>query len=178
MELSLIENIQRENLTPIEEAEGYRSLTDKVLPHARGSRPQGGEKNRSTVTNLLRLLQLPHEVQDFLRHGQLQMGHAARPARPRRRRRPARAGPPRSRGGKWPSAKVEKAVANQRVGPQKKRRLPKKIPQRPPHPRLRRAVAAPLRHRGQHPSHRGEQGGNPDRILQRWGSRAVTRPDD
>ncbi len=75
MELSLIENIQRENLTPIEEAEGYRALTDKCfLTQEEVARKVG--KNRSTVANLLRLLQLPHEIQDFLRRDQLQMGHA------------------------------------------------------------------------------------------------------
>ena len=75
MELSLIENIQRENLTPIEEAEGYRALTDKCfLTQEEVARKVG--KNRSTVANLLRLLQLPHEIQDFLRRNQLQMGHA------------------------------------------------------------------------------------------------------
>lgn len=75
MELSLIENIQRENLTPIEEAEGYRALTDKCfLTQEEVARKVG--KNRSTVANLLRLLQLPHEIQDFMRRDQLQMGHA------------------------------------------------------------------------------------------------------
>ena len=75
MELSLIENIQRENLTPIEEAEGYRALTDKCfLTQEEVARKVG--KNRSTVANLLRLLQLPHEIQDFMRRDMLQMGHA------------------------------------------------------------------------------------------------------
>ncbi len=75
MELSLIENIQRENLTPIEEAEGYRALTDKCfLTQEEVARKVG--KNRSTVANLLRLLQLPHEIQDFMRRDLLQMGHA------------------------------------------------------------------------------------------------------
>jgi ParB family chromosome partitioning protein len=75
MELALIENIQRENLTPIEEAEGYRALTDKCfLTQEEVARKVG--KNRSTVANLLRLLNLPLEIQDFLRRGQLGMGHA------------------------------------------------------------------------------------------------------
>ena len=75
MELSLIENIQRENLTPIEEAEGYRALTDKCfMTQDEVARKVG--KNRTTVANLLRLLNLPHEIQDFLRRNQLQMGHA------------------------------------------------------------------------------------------------------
>ena len=75
IELSLIENVQREDLTPIEEAEGYRLLMDKCfLTQEQTARKVG--KNRSTVANLLRLLQLPHEIQDFLRRNQLQMGHA------------------------------------------------------------------------------------------------------
>ncbi len=75
IELSLIENIQRENLTPIEEAEGYRALMDKCfLTQEEIARKVG--KNRSTVANLLRLLNLPYEIQDLLRRDKLQMGHA------------------------------------------------------------------------------------------------------
>ena len=75
MELSLIENIQRENLSSIEEAEGYRSLID----HCFLTQEQVAEKvgkSRSTITNLLRLLNLPRQIQENLRLGQLQMGHA------------------------------------------------------------------------------------------------------
>ena len=119
MELSLIENIQRENLTPIEEAEGYRSLTDKCfLTQEEVARKVG--KNRSTVTNLLRLLQLPHEVQEFLRPRQLQMGHARALLGFEEGRRPARAGPPSGRG-KMAVREVEKAVADQRTGRGKKK---------------------------------------------------------
>jgi ParB family chromosome partitioning protein len=75
MELSLIENIQRENLTPIEEAEGYRALMDRCFLTQEQVAQKVG-KNRSTVANLLRLLNLPLEIQDFLRQGRLQMGHA------------------------------------------------------------------------------------------------------
>ena len=75
MELSLIENIQRENLSPIEEAEGYRSLID----HCFLTQEQVAEKvgkSRSTITNLLRLLNLPSQIRENLRLGQIQMGHA------------------------------------------------------------------------------------------------------
>ena len=59
----------------IEEAEGYRALTDKCfLTQEEVARKVG--KHRSTVANLLRLLNLPLEIQDFLRRGQLGMGHA------------------------------------------------------------------------------------------------------
>jgi ParB family chromosome partitioning protein len=75
MELSLIENIQREDLNPIEEAEGYRSLIDTCfLTQDEVARKVG--KDRSTVANMVRLLRLPEPVQDCLRRGQLQMGHA------------------------------------------------------------------------------------------------------
>ena len=75
MELSLIENIQRENLTPIEEAEGYRALMDRCFLTQEQVAQKVG-KNRSTVANLLRLLNLPLVIQDFLRQGRIQMGHA------------------------------------------------------------------------------------------------------
>ena len=75
MELSLIENIQRENLSPIEEAEGYRALIDSCFLTQEQVAQKVG-KSRSTITNLLRLLNLSSEIQDYLRHGQLQMGHA------------------------------------------------------------------------------------------------------
>ena len=75
MELSLIENVQREDLNPVEEAEGYRSLITKCFL-TQDEVAQKVGKNRSTVANLVRLLNLPHEIQDFLRRDQLQMGHA------------------------------------------------------------------------------------------------------
>ncbi len=75
MELSLIENIQREDLSPIEEAEGYRALRNNCyLTHEEVAQRVG--KDRSTITNLMRLLKLPLEVQEHLKKGNLQMGHA------------------------------------------------------------------------------------------------------
>ncbi len=128
MELSLIENIQRENLTPIEEAEGYRSLTDKCfLTQEEVARKVG--KNRSTVTNLLRLLQLPHEVQEFLRRGQLQMGHA-RALLGLEEDEDRLALARRAVEEKMAVREVEKAVANQRVG-RKKKKSPKEVPNDP-----------------------------------------------
>ena len=119
MELSLIENIQRENLTPIEEAEGYRSLTDKCfLTQEEVARKVG--KNRSTVTNLLRLLQLPHEVQEFLRRGQLQMGHA-RALLGLEEDEDRLALAHRAVEEKMAVREVEKAVAHQRTGRKKKK---------------------------------------------------------
>ncbi|MFC1526844.1 ParB/RepB/Spo0J family partition protein [Candidatus Latescibacterota bacterium] len=75
MELSLIENIQREDLNAIEEAEGYRALIDTCLLTQEDVAQKVG-RDRSTITNTLRLLKLPHEMQDLLRQGRIQMGHA------------------------------------------------------------------------------------------------------
>lgn len=79
MEIAIVENVQRENLNPIEEAEGYRRLLD-------ASRASGNEinqealakkvgKNRATVANLFRLLDLPDYVQETIRSGVLSQGH-------------------------------------------------------------------------------------------------------
>ena len=75
LEMSLIENIQRENLNPIEVALSYqRLLTEcKLKQEELGDRVG---KNRSTVTNYLRLLKLPPDIQIGLRDNKLSMGHA------------------------------------------------------------------------------------------------------
>jgi ParB family chromosome partitioning protein len=73
--LALIENLQRNDLSPIDEAAGYRRLGDEFqLGQAEVARVVG--RNRSTVANLLRLLQLPEEVQAMLHDGRLSEGHA------------------------------------------------------------------------------------------------------
>ena len=73
--LGLIENIQREALNPLDEALAIQSLIDDFgLTHAEVARRVG--KSRSHVTNLLRLLNLPHPVQQMVRAGQLKPGHA------------------------------------------------------------------------------------------------------
>ncbi len=75
LEASLIENIQREDLNPIEEAEAYQQLIDEHgLTQEAVARKVG--KQRSSVANLLRLLRLPAEVKTFLLTGQIGMGHA------------------------------------------------------------------------------------------------------
>ena len=75
MELSLIENIQRENLNPIDEAKAYHALIEKVgLTHDQVSERVG--KQRSSITNSLRLLGLPPEVMDMVSRGTLSAGHA------------------------------------------------------------------------------------------------------
>ena len=75
MELALIENIQREDLNPVEEAEAYRALMSTCMLTQEQIASRVG-KDRSTVANALRLLRLPEEVQEMLRAGELQMGHA------------------------------------------------------------------------------------------------------
>ena len=73
--LALIENLQRDALSPIDEASGYQRLsTEFKLPHADIARMVG--RNRSTVANLLRLLQLPPEVQAMVHGKSLSEGHA------------------------------------------------------------------------------------------------------
>lgn len=73
--LALVENLQRTDLNPMEEAEGYRRLVDEFgLTQEEVSIRVG--KERSTVANALRLLGLPEPVKDLLRSGALSMGHA------------------------------------------------------------------------------------------------------
>jgi len=73
--MALIENIQRENLNPIEEAVALKRLQDEFeLTHAEVAQAVG--KSRATVTNLLRLIALNEEVKTLLEHGDLEMGHA------------------------------------------------------------------------------------------------------
>lgn len=75
LEIALIENLMRDDLNPIEEAKGYERLQkDFALTHEQIS--QKVSKDRSTVTNALRLLKLPLVVQQELQRGTLSMGHA------------------------------------------------------------------------------------------------------
>jgi ParB family chromosome partitioning protein len=73
--VSLIENVQRKDLNPVEEALAYQALMDRFGLTQEQVAAQAG-KNRSTVTNMLRLLDLPEEVLVLLRDGKLSMGHA------------------------------------------------------------------------------------------------------
>ena len=75
LEVALIENIQRENLSPIEEAQAYRRLTDELQMSQEAIAAQVG-KDRATVANYMRLLRLPAEVRTALNEGALTMGHA------------------------------------------------------------------------------------------------------
>ena len=75
LEIALIENIQREDLNPIEEASAYRELMDKGNLNQENVALKVG-KNRSTVANSLRLLKLPAEIQKSLATGAISAGHA------------------------------------------------------------------------------------------------------
>lgn len=74
-QLALIENLQRSDLTPIEQARGYRQLLD-----TKGLTQEGLakilSKSRSAIANTLRLMDLPQEVQDMMEEGQITAGHA------------------------------------------------------------------------------------------------------
>jgi ParB family chromosome partitioning protein len=75
LEIALIENLQREDLNPMEEAQAYeRLIVDFGLTQEEVARRVG--KSRATVANMLRLLRLPVEVQQWLRESQLSTGHA------------------------------------------------------------------------------------------------------
>jgi len=75
LEVALIENVQRRDLSPIEEALGYRRLIDE-FGHRQEDIASAVGKSRSHIANLLRLLGLPEEVQSMLADGRLSMGHA------------------------------------------------------------------------------------------------------
>src|ERR1700681_1156922 len=75
LEMALIENIQREDLNPIEEALAYRRLADEFQLKQEQIADAVG-KNRASVANYLRLLQLPDEVRADVAAGTLSMGHA------------------------------------------------------------------------------------------------------
>ncbi len=75
LEIALIENLQRENLNPIEEAQGYSQLIEQFALTQESVATQVG-KSRAVVANALRLLRLPPDVQAHLRNGLLSVGHA------------------------------------------------------------------------------------------------------
>lgn len=75
LELSLIENLQRENLNPLEEAHGYSELAEQFQLTQEEIAAKVG-KGRVVVANALRLLKLPASIQNFIREGRLSVGHA------------------------------------------------------------------------------------------------------
>jgi len=75
LEIAIIENIQRADLNPIEEAAGYTQLMEK-FGHTQEKLAEALGKSRSHIANLMRLLQLPDDVQQLLQDGKLSAGHA------------------------------------------------------------------------------------------------------
>ncbi|MCG3268436.1 ParB/RepB/Spo0J family partition protein [Yoonia sp. I 8.24] len=75
LEVAIIENIQRDDLNAVDEAAGYRQLMDR-FGHTQEQLATALGKSRSHIANLLRLLNLPDEVQTYLVQGQLSAGHA------------------------------------------------------------------------------------------------------
>jgi len=75
LEMALIENLQRENLNPLEEALGYAELVEKFNLRQEDVATKVG-KSRAVVANSMRLLKLPPDVQGFLRDGRISVGHA------------------------------------------------------------------------------------------------------
>ena len=75
LEIAIIENIQRADLNPVEEAAGYRALMDR-FGHTQEKLSEALGKSRSHIANLMRLLQLPEDVLKMLKDGELSAGHA------------------------------------------------------------------------------------------------------
>lgn len=75
MEISLLENIQREDLSPLDEAKAYEQLIKK-LKYTQEELGKRVSKSRTYITNTMRLLKLPMKVQDLLNKGKLSYGHA------------------------------------------------------------------------------------------------------
>ncbi len=75
LEMALIENLQREDLNPIETANGYKRLMDECTLNQEQVAVKIG-KDRSTITNFIRLLKLPEKIQESVRKQELTMGHA------------------------------------------------------------------------------------------------------
>ena len=75
LEIALVENIQRENLNPIEEANAYKTMIEK-LGYKQEELAERLGKSRSAVTNTMRLLGLPQQIRDAVREGKISSGHA------------------------------------------------------------------------------------------------------
>lgn len=75
LQIAIVENVQREDLAPLEEAEGYRRLMEE-FGHTQEALAKAIGKSRSHIANTLRLLKLPEAVRDLLDQGKLSAGHA------------------------------------------------------------------------------------------------------
>lgn len=75
LEIALVENVQRQNLNPLEEAKGYQRLMDEFSLSAQEVAERVG-KDRATVANIVRILRLPAGVQEMIADGRISVGHA------------------------------------------------------------------------------------------------------
>ena len=75
LEIAIIENVQRADLSPIEEAAGYKKLMENY-GHTQEALSEIVGKSRSHVANIIRLLSLPHSIQDMISQGSISSGHA------------------------------------------------------------------------------------------------------
>ncbi len=75
LEIAIIENVQRQDLNPVEEARGYRQLMER-FGHTQEQLAAALSKSRSHIANVMRLLQLPDDVLEMLEEGKLSAGHA------------------------------------------------------------------------------------------------------
>ena len=121
--MALVENLQREDLNPIEEAEGYQRLIAE-FGYTQESLADRVGKDRSTVANALRLLRLPTACASLLAEGRLSMGHARALLGPRSVDSDGEARPPRRRPGSLgpPGRGAGQARARRRGGRARPRR--------------------------------------------------------
>jgi ParB family transcriptional regulator, chromosome partitioning protein len=118
--LALIENLQREDLNPLEEAEGYERLISDFA-HSQQSVAELVGKDRSTVANALRLLQLPEQVRDLVRDGSLAAGHVRPLLALRDDGQMLELARAAAKGG-WSAREMERRVRQLDIAPQKGRR--------------------------------------------------------
>jgi ParB family chromosome partitioning protein len=118
--LALIENLQREDLNPLEEAEGYERLISDFA-HSQQTVADLVGKDRSTVANALRLLQLPEEVRVFVRDGSLAAGHVRPLLALRDERQMVELAKSAAKGG-WSAREMERRVRQLDTTPQKGKR--------------------------------------------------------
>jgi ParB family chromosome partitioning protein len=118
--LALIENLQREDLNPLEEAEGYERLITG-FSYSQQSVAELVGKDRSTVANALRLLQLPEEVRNFVRDGSLAAGHVRPLLALRNERQMIELARSAAKGG-WSAREMERRVRQLDTTSQKGRR--------------------------------------------------------
>ncbi len=146
LELALIENLQREDLDPIEEAEGYRALSERFHLTQEQIAERVG-RSRAAVANSLRLLTLPESVRGMLQSGTLSVGHAKvllgvelAPEQERLARDCAAKG--------WSVRELEREVAKRQRGPRRRRSTAPDIPEvhlKDLEERLKQKLGSPVR---------------------------------